>query len=168
MQSEASHNGHKAIPLTMHQSASVHKFSVQHWHLPTSHPHILCILQTHMMRCTARSPAAMNSLQTATEHPRHSYSFACVSPWIWCAKHVWCWHDSSSAMTRLLRFPVHVYTPLLFPATRILRTGDSPFFSGEENLAPRRVCIFAFSQPTLCCVVSVTLHTHPLLFYTDL
>ncbi len=27
---------------------------------------------------------------------------------------------------------------------------------------------FAFSQPTLCRVVSVTSHTHPLLFYTDL
>ncbi len=51
---------------------------------------------------------------------------------------------------------------------RILRTGDSPFFSEEENLAPRRVCIFAFSQLTLCHVVSVTSHSHPLLFHTDL
>src|SRR6266702_566808 len=167
MRSEAGRNGCEAVPLTTHQSVSVHKFSVQHQHLPVPHPCVLGILQTRMMQCAACSPAATNSPQTAAERPRHSYSFARASHWIWCTEHVLCQHDSSY-QPRDFRYPcLHICSPAI-PSYAPVRTGDSPFFSGEENLAPRRVCIFAFSQPTLCCVVSVTLHTHPLLFYTDL
>ena len=41
---------------------------------------------------------------------------------------------------------MHIYAPPLPPVTYLRRTGDSPFFSGEENLAPRLICIFVFSH----------------------
>jgi len=57
-----------------------------------------------------------------------------------------CWRDSSSATRRLPILPACIYAPPPFLVTRLLRTGDSPFFSGEENLAPRLIRIFALSH----------------------
>ncbi len=69
------------------------------------------------------------------------------------------------------------------PSYALMRTGDSPFFSGEENLAPRLIRIFAFShlidklascppkpndliclyslRPNPCFVSSLFIHSRP-------